>query len=117
MLAASQVLMPGGRLLPPGLGALIMLSPGTHHHPRTALRHPRLHRVAVKNKTVDPLTKSTVTQSFERSGMFQPAFVIVRRECFSSNNSFTVNVRCGGHPFAGLQRHARGSPEFPHGFV
>src|SRR5690349_3296641 len=113
ILATREVLVPGNALFPPGFGAFIMLSPRSHHHSGTHVTGPRLKRVAVENKTVDPFAKGLVPQGLEGAWMLAPFFLVGGGKSSRANNAFAIDMRGRGHAFAGFHG-AAGAPKLAH---
>ena len=115
-LAAGQVTMPLGGLLPPRFRAFVMLAPRPHHHAGPAVFGPGLQRVPVKHKPVDALAKRGVAQRLDRAGMLPPFLLVAGCEGLRADDSLPIDVPGRSHTPAGLDRAARG-PEFSHRLI
>src|ERR1035441_3314780 len=109
--------MPRLRLLPPGLGSLVMQTPRPHRHARLHIP-PWLERIAVKHEPVDPLAERPITQRLDTAWMPLPFLPVRRRERLSPQDGFAVDVRCRCHLRAPVGAAAKGPrPELAHWLI
>ena len=93
-LAAGEVVVPGLRPLPPGLGAVVVLTPLAHGHAGGDLGEP-LHGEAVDLQAIGPEAEGAVADGLERRGMGEPALGLRGGEGFRADDGVAVELGGG----------------------
>src|SRR5215470_7940974 len=94
VLRARDVLKPGASLFPPRARAIKMRAPLPHRHAGPTIR-PRLHRVTMKNVTIDSLGEHEISQRLDRIRIVEPTTMLrtwPRGERFRADDRPSINV-------------------------